>query len=187
MHSCTYFQTSHLVFRFIEYTMPTGTLEVIIVEGRRLKDKDAVGQSDPYIEIYTHKKYKQRTTTIQNTNDPVWNERFTFNIHPDDDTIHFDVYDSDVGGKDSIGNGKVKLKSVFDDGKFDDWVKLPAHLGLSVHGEIHVIMNFTVSYSLKITFITRNSSILLIFSHRKFQSEKQTDNYHSISALFYFS
>ncbi|UJR10959.1 hypothetical protein I4U23_015144 [Adineta vaga] len=125
--------------------MPNGVLEVIIVEGRRLKDKDAIGQSDPFIEIYTDKKYKQRTTTIQNSNDPVWNERFTFNIHSGDDTIHFDVYDSDVAGKDSIGNGKVKLKHVFDDGKFDEWVKLPAHFGLSVHGEVHVIMNFRPS------------------------------------------
>ncbi len=140
-----YLQASHLTFRFIDYTMPTGTLEVIIVEGRRLKDKDVVDQSDPFIEIYLHKKYKQRTSTQQNTNDPVWNERFTFNIHPDDDTIHFDVYDSDVVGKDTIGHAKVKLKSVFDDRRFDEWVKLSAHFGLSNHGDIHVIMNFTVS------------------------------------------
>lgn len=127
--------------------MPTGMLEVVIAEGRRLKDKDTVGQSDPFVEIYTHKKYKQRTTTKSNTSDPVWNERFTLNITPQDDTIYFDVYDADVGDKDAIGNGKVKLKNVFDDGKFDEWVKLPAHLGLSVHGEIHVIMSFTVSIS----------------------------------------
>ena len=139
--------------------MPTGTLEVIIAEGRRLKDKDAVGQSDPFVEIYTHKKYKQRTTTMSNTSDPVWNERFTFNIHPEDDTIHFDVYDADVGDKDAIGNGKVKLKNVFDDGKFDEWVKLPAHLGLSVHGEIHVIMNFTVSVSSYCARLTRTVCI----------------------------
>ncbi|CAF1482468.1 unnamed protein product [Adineta ricciae] len=125
--------------------MPAGTLEVIIVEGRRLKDKDTVGQSDPYVEIYIEKGYKQRTTTLSNTNDPVWNERFVFNVHPNDDTIHFAVYDSDVADKDEIGTGKVKLKNVFDDGKFDDWVKLPAHLGLSNHGDLHVIMNFTPS------------------------------------------
>ncbi|CAM4883866.1 unnamed protein product [Rotaria socialis] len=74
--------------------------------------------------------------------EPVWNERFVFNIHPEEDTIHFDVYDADVGDKDLIGTGKVKLTNVFDDGKFDDWVKLPAHLGLPVHEEIHVTMNF---------------------------------------------
>lgn len=145
--------------------MPTGTLEVTIVEGRRLKDKDAVGQSDPFIELYIHKNYKQRTTTMSNTNDPVWNERFTFNIHPEDETIHFDVYDSDVAGKDSIGNGKVKLKNVFDDGKFDEWVKLPAYMGLSNHGEIHIIMNFTVSIPSKSNYFNR----LNTFSHHNGQ------------------
>ncbi|CAF3338540.1 unnamed protein product [Rotaria sp. Silwood1] len=125
--------------------MPEGTLEVIVVEGRELKDRDIVGQNDAYIEIYTEKKYKQRTKTISNTNNPVWNERFTFNVHKGDDTIHFDVYDADVVGKDAIGSCKVKLKHVFDDGKFDEWVKLPAMLGLSSNGQIHIIMNFRPS------------------------------------------
>ena len=125
--------------------MVPGVLEVTIVEGRSLKNCDFFGENDAYVEVYTEKKYKQRTRTIKNSNNPVWNEQLRFNIHKGDDTIHFDVYDSDVGGKDAIGNGKVKLKHVFDDGKFDEWVKLPAHFGLSVHGEIHVIMNFTVS------------------------------------------
>lgn len=124
--------------------MPAGTLEVIIVEGRHLKDRDLVGQNDAYVEIYMDKKYKQRTTTISNSNNPAWNERFVFNLQKGDDTIHFDVYDADVVGRDSIGSGKVKLKHVFDDGMFDEWVKLPAKLGLSSHGEIHVIMRFAV-------------------------------------------
>jgi len=100
--------------------MPAGTLEVFIVEGRHLKDRDLVGQNDAYVEIYLDKKYKQRTTTISNSNNPTWNERFTFNLQKGDDTIHFDVYDADVVGRDSIGNGKVKLKHVFDDGRFDE-------------------------------------------------------------------
>ena len=125
--------------------MPTGTLEVVVVEGRDLKDQDMVGQNDAYVEIYLDKKYKQRTTTISNTNNPVWNQHFTFNIQKNDDDIHFAVYDADVVGRDSIGKCKVKLKHVFDDGKFDEWVKLPAMLGLSSKGQIHVIMNFKVS------------------------------------------
>lgn len=125
--------------------MPAGQLEVIIAEGRKLKDEDLVGQNDAYVELYLDKKYKQRTATISNTNNPVWNERFTFNLQKGDDTIHFHVFDADVGDKDSIGSAKVKLKNVFDDGRFDEWVKLPANFGLSSHGEIHVIMRFTVS------------------------------------------
>lgn len=129
--------------------MPNGTLEVIIVEGRDLKDRDMVGQNDAYIEIYMDKKYKQRTTTISNTNHPTWNEKFVFNINKGDDTIHFDVYDEDVVGRDSIGSGKVKLKHVFDDGKFNEWVKLPSKFGLSSNGEIHVVMNFRVNLVFK--------------------------------------
>jgi Ca2+-dependent lipid-binding protein len=125
--------------------MPNGTLEVIVAAGRRLKDEDTFGKNDAYVELYIDKKYKQRTTTISNTNDPVWNERFTFNIHHGDDTIHFHVYDADIANTDSVGSCKIKLKHVFDDGKFDEWVKLPAMFGLSSHGEIHVIMNFKVS------------------------------------------
>jgi Ca2+-dependent lipid-binding protein len=125
--------------------MSIGTLEVIIIEGRNLKDRDIIGQNDAYVEIYLEKKYRQRTTIVSNSNNPVWNERFTFNIHKGDDTIHFAVYDDDVIGRDSIGNGKVKLKHVFDDGKFDEWVKLTGKFGLVSHGEIHVMMNFIVS------------------------------------------
>ncbi|CAF5144211.1 unnamed protein product, partial [Rotaria magnacalcarata] len=35
--------------------MPTGTLQVIAVEGRHLKDRDLVGENDTYVEIYLDK------------------------------------------------------------------------------------------------------------------------------------
>ncbi|CAF1106089.1 unnamed protein product [Rotaria sordida] len=88
--------------------MPTGTLEVIVVEGRHLKDRDLVGENDTYVEIYLDKKYKQRITTISNSNNTVWNQCFTFNLQKGDDTIHFDIYDADVIGRDSIGNCKAE-------------------------------------------------------------------------------
>lgn len=53
------------------------TLRVTIIEGRQLKDADIVGQNDAFVEVYLDKKYKQRTKTIQNSNNPVWNETFT--------------------------------------------------------------------------------------------------------------
>ncbi|CAM4842649.1 unnamed protein product [Rotaria magnacalcarata] len=62
-----------------------------------------------------------------------------------DSTIHFDVYDADLIGRDTIGKCTVNLKQVFNTGTFDEWIKLPAHLGLSSRGEIHVKMNFTPS------------------------------------------
>lgn len=125
--------------------MPTGTLEIIIAEGRNLKNCDIIGQNDAYVELYLEKKYRQRTTIKKNSNNPEWHERFTFNVHKNDDTIHFHVFDDDLIGRDSVGTGKVKLKHVFDGQRFDDWVNLPAKFGLTSHGQIHVILNFTVS------------------------------------------
>jgi Ca2+-dependent lipid-binding protein len=52
-------------------------LEVTILEGRNLKDKDTFGQDDAFIELYLDKNYKQRTATIKDTNSPIWNEKFT--------------------------------------------------------------------------------------------------------------
>ncbi|CAF1487215.1 unnamed protein product [Adineta steineri] len=130
-------------------TIPNGTLEVIITEGHSLKDCDIIGQNDAYVEIYLDEKYKQRIKIIKNSNNPVWNGRFTFNIHKGDDTIHFAVYDDDVVGRDSIGNGKVKLKHVFDDNRFDEWVKLSAHLGLPSHDKSLTDCNWVVEYNTK--------------------------------------
>ena len=106
-----------------------------------------VGQNDAYVEIYTDKKYKQRTKTIENTNNPVWNERFSFNLHKG--MTRFTSRSTMLmwSARMTSGECKVKLKHVFDDGKFDEWVKLPAMLGLSSKGEIHVRMNFRVSHS----------------------------------------
>lgn len=54
-----------------------GQLTVTIVEARNLKDEDTVGGSnDAFVEVYVDRDYKQRTTTIQNSNNPQWNETF---------------------------------------------------------------------------------------------------------------
>ncbi|CAM4740750.1 unnamed protein product [Rotaria magnacalcarata] len=109
--------------------MSHGSLQVTVVEARNLKDQDTLGQNDAYIELYLDKDYKQRTTTIKDTNSPKWNETFTFNLQKGDDTLHIDVYDDDAVGKDSIGSAKFSLKKIQQGGaQSEEWVKLPAHL-----------------------------------------------------------
>jgi Ca2+-dependent lipid-binding protein len=51
-------------------------LEVTVIEGRNLKDKNIFGKNDLFIELYLDKDYKQKTTTIKNSNTPVWYETF---------------------------------------------------------------------------------------------------------------
>ncbi len=66
------------------------------------------------------------------------------NLQKGDDTLHVKVYDDDVVGKDSIGSAKVSLKKIQQNGgQLDEWVKLPAHLGLGSHGEVHLVLQLT--------------------------------------------
>ena len=69
-----------------------------------------------------------------------WNS----NLQKGQDHLHIKVYDEDVVGKDSIGSAKVSLKKIQQaGGQLDEWVKLPAHLGLGSHGEIHLMMRMS--------------------------------------------
>ncbi|CAF3802155.1 unnamed protein product [Adineta steineri] len=124
--------------------MSHGTLRVTVVEGRNLKDEDTLGQNDAFVELYLDHDYKQRTATIKDTNSPTWNEQFSFNLQKGQDNLHIKVYDADEVGKDAIGSAKVCLKKLREaGGQSDQWVKLPAHLGLGSHGEIHLILSLS--------------------------------------------
>lgn len=54
------------------------------------------------------------------------------------------MFDEDVVGKDSVGSAKISLKKIQQaGGHLDEWVKLPAHLGLGSNGEIHLILQLS--------------------------------------------
>jgi CDP-diacylglycerol pyrophosphatase len=66
------------------------------------------------------------------------------NLLKGQDHLHIHVYDEDIVGKDSIGSAKISLKKVQQaGGHLDEWVKLPAHLGLGSHGEVHLILKLS--------------------------------------------
>jgi hypothetical protein len=59
------------------------------------------------------------------------------------------VYDEDILDRDSVGSAKIDLKKhVVEKGRYEEWVKLPALLGLRSNGEIHVTIKYHVSNSL---------------------------------------
>ncbi|CAF1633198.1 unnamed protein product [Adineta ricciae] len=127
-----------------------GTLLVTIVEGRNLKDEDIVDKNDAYVELCVNEDYKQRTTTIQSSKNPTWNQKFIFYLKKCEDNLYVHVYDEDDGVKDPIGSASIDLKKhVFDKTGYDAWIKLPAIPGVRSKGEIHVILKHStmMSYS----------------------------------------
>ncbi|KAI8078252.1 C2 domain-containing protein [Gilbertella persicaria] len=123
---------------------PAGILQVTVIEARDLHDEDLVGQNDAFVELYLDKDYKQRTSVVDNSNNPVWNETFTFNLEEGrHHKLYLNVIDKDLVGSDDIGEGKLELEEVFNGTPTDTWVKLPAKLGLTSHGEVHLYVQFT--------------------------------------------
>ena len=68
-----------------------------------------------YSELWLDDKYKQRSTNKPDTNDPIWNESFSFNVEntAKADKLYFKVLDKGLVGKDKIGDAKFDLSKVY--------------------------------------------------------------------------
>lgn len=58
------------------------------------------------------------------------------------DTLHIVVYDQDSMKDEKIGTLKIDLRDLYQKGHIDNWYKIPAKLGLTSHGELHLILHY---------------------------------------------
>ncbi|KAI9267463.1 C2 domain-containing protein [Sporodiniella umbellata] len=130
---------------FSSHSAPRGVLTVNLIEATNLKKEDLGGHDDAYVELWLDEDYKQRSEVVSDTENPVWNQTFTFNIEEGSSKhkVYFKVLDKDLVGSDKIGTGHVDVSDAFKGEAIDTWVKLPAMLGLSSHGEVHVSIAFS--------------------------------------------
>ncbi|KAL3497334.1 hypothetical protein ACH5RR_040066 [Cinchona calisaya] len=102
---------------------PVGTLEVKLIEAKELTNKDFIGKSDPYAELYI-RPLRDRTKTsktISNQINPIWNEHFEF-IVEDASTQHLTIkiYDDEgIQASEFIGCAQIPLKDL-EPGKVKD-------------------------------------------------------------------
>lgn len=67
-----------------------------VLRAMKLKKKDLLGASDPYVKIkLTDDKLPSKKTTVKHKNlNPEWNEEFNFVVKdPSTQTLEFSVYD----------------------------------------------------------------------------------------------
>lgn len=75
---------------------PVGILNVTVVRATKLKKKDLLGASDPYVKLrLKDDKLPSKKTTVKHKNlNPEWNEEFTFVVKdPETQVLELDVYD----------------------------------------------------------------------------------------------
>ncbi|KAI5655958.1 hypothetical protein M9H77_24751 [Catharanthus roseus] len=95
---------------------PVGILNVKVVRAMKLKKKDLLGASDPYVKLkLSEDKLPSKKTTVRHKNlNPEWNEEFTFAVKdPECQVLDISVYDwEQVGSHDKMGVNIVRLNEL---------------------------------------------------------------------------
>ncbi|XP_073147780.1 synaptotagmin-2-like isoform X2 [Henckelia pumila] len=95
---------------------PVGILHVKVVRALKLKKKDLLGASDPYVKMnLTEEKLPSKKTTVKHKNlNPEWNEQFTFVVKdPEFQVLELTVYDwEQVGSHEKMGLNIIPLKEL---------------------------------------------------------------------------
>ncbi|KAM3267480.1 synaptotagmin-5 isoform X1 [Capsicum chacoense] len=138
---------------------PTGVLEVKLVQAKELTNKDVIGKSDPFAELYVRpiRDRMKKSKTINNQLNPVWNEHFEFVVE-DPLTQHLvvKIYDDEgIQAAELIGCAHVRLNEL-EPGKVKDvWLKLVKDLEIQRdqknRGQVHLEL-FYYPYGMKNEF-----------------------------------
>lgn len=57
-----------------------GQLKVKVFKAEKLKNKETVGRSDPYVLLFVRVLFKKKTKVIHSNLNPEWMESFLFNV-----------------------------------------------------------------------------------------------------------
>ncbi|MFQ6668171.1 hypothetical protein Gotur_033927 [Gossypium turneri] len=101
------------------FDRPVGLLHVKVIRALKLKKKDLLGSSDPYVKIkLTDSKLPSKQTTVKMKNlNPEWNEDFNFTVKdPLTQILKLHVIDwEQIGKHDKMGMNEVPLKDLTPD------------------------------------------------------------------------
>lgn len=86
----------------------TSVIKVDVKRATGLKDKDAFGKSDPYVQIkFEHHEahpHKAQTKTVRGNVNPTWDETFYFLVKDDCKSFQVEVFDDDPLKDDKLGH-----------------------------------------------------------------------------------
>ncbi|WOG97761.1 hypothetical protein DCAR_0417102 [Daucus carota subsp. sativus] len=95
---------------------PVGILNVKVVRAMKLKKKDLLGASDPYVKLkISEDKLPSKKTTVKHKDlNPEWNEEFSITVKdPESQILDLVVYDWDkVGKHEKMGMNVIHLKDL---------------------------------------------------------------------------
>ncbi|XP_020208690.1 synaptotagmin-2 [Cajanus cajan] len=98
---------------------PVGILHVKVVRAEKLRKKDLLGSSDPYVKLkISEDKLPSKKTTVKYKNlNPEWNEEFNIVVKdPESQVLELSIYDwEQIGKHDRMGMNVIQLKEITPD------------------------------------------------------------------------
>jgi Ca2+-dependent lipid-binding protein len=118
-----------------------GQLYVRLNSASGLRDKDWLGKSDPFFEVWLDKSYKARSKDNKGLN-PVYNQTFCFYVMPGQNKLYIRAVDKDTFSNDKIGEATISLTQVMLSGSVGprDYT-LPKWFGLRSDGKVCAVLS----------------------------------------------
>lgn len=131
----------------------TGVLQVKLVQGKNLLNKDMIGKSDPFAILYIRPipSRMKKSKTVDNDLNPIWNETFKFEVEDlSTQSLFIRVLDEEgVQEAEFLGCAKLELKKLKLGQLIDIWVPLVKDFDMTYtsstkyRGEIHLELSYT--------------------------------------------
>ncbi|KAI0360039.1 hypothetical protein OH77DRAFT_1419432 [Trametes cingulata] len=122
-----------------------GTLVVVVLKARNLRDKHTFYKQDAYAQATLNKETKKTKVDVKGGQHPVWDEELRFPIlkRVSDETRKLEVscWSKEPRADECIGRGTVDITETLMTGEFDDWVPLKMEDG-AYRGEIFLEMTY---------------------------------------------
>ncbi|KAG5536178.1 hypothetical protein RHGRI_023835 [Rhododendron griersonianum] len=96
---------------------------ITVVEGKDLMVKDKFGKSEPYVKLQ-YGKVIQRTRSVPNTTNPLWNQKFEFHEIGGGEYLKIKCHSEETFKDDDIGSARVNLEGLIEGSMRDVWVPL---------------------------------------------------------------
>ncbi|KAF8508105.1 C2 domain-containing protein, partial [Hysterangium stoloniferum] len=122
-----------------------GTLVVVVLKARHLKDSHRFYKQDPYASIRLGESVKQTKVDQRGGQHPVWDEEFRIPVLEavpglDLRTLKVSAFSKESRADELIGEGLLDISDTLKRGEFDDWVKL--ELNGAFRGEVFLEMTY---------------------------------------------
>ncbi|KAH9945318.1 uncharacterized protein BXZ73DRAFT_38542 [Epithele typhae] len=122
-----------------------GTLVVVVLKARNLRDKHTIHKQDVYAQATLDGDLKKTAVQVRGGQHPVWDEELRFPIMKvaNDKTRKLEIacYSKEPRSDELVGQGSVDITETLSSGEFDDWVPIKTDDG-GYRGEVFLEMTF---------------------------------------------